>query len=314
MSERRNQRETTENGQNYTPENQQGAPNGQNYGPYGQPNQGNPYGGQNGYQQGPYSQNRQNYGPNQNRQGRPQGGPGYNQNRGQAGPGYGQQRQQGAYRGQGGPGPYYQNRQGAPYPGQRPPKKKKKGHRKLFFVLEVLVLVILAGGLYVFSRLNKMQQVNIKPGDVIVNKEVQEKEPEVANSYTNIALYGVDSREGQLTIDAHSDALMVASINDKTKDVKLVSVYRDTYLDNTNGEYRKATECYFYGGPTRSISMLNKNLDLDIQDYVTVDFNVVADVVDAIGGVEIDVQQDEIKWLNGYQTEGSQVTGKRLWK
>ena len=312
MSERRNQRETTENGQNYTPENQQGAPNGQNYGPYGQPNQGNPYGGQNGYQQGPYSQNRKNYGPNQNRQGRPQGGPGYNQNRGQAGPGYGQQRQQGAYRGQGGPSPYYQNRQGAPYPGQRPPKKKKKGHRKLFFVLEVLVLMILAGGLYVFSRLNKMQQVNIKPGDVIVNKEVQEKEPEVANSYTNIALYGVDSREGQLTIDAHSDALMVASINDKTKDVKLVSVYRDTYLDNTNGEYRKATECYFYGGPTRSISMLNKNLDLDIQDYVTVDFNVVADVVDAIGGVEIDVQQDEIKWLNGYQTEGSQVTGKEI--
>lgn len=174
------------------------------------------------------------------------------------------------------------------------------------------MLVILAGGLYVFSRLNKMQQVNIKPGDVIVNKEVQEKEPEVANSYTNIAFYGVDSREGQLTIDAHSDALMVASINDKTKDVKLVSVYRDTYLDNTNGEYRKATECYFYGGPTRSISMLNKNLDLDIQDYVTVDFNVVADVVDAIGGVEIDVQQDEIKWLNGYQTEGSQVTGKEI--
>ena len=304
MSERRNQRETTENGQNYTPENQQGAPNGQNYGPYGQPNQGNPYGGQNGYQQGPYSQNRQNYGPNQNRQGRSQGGP--------AGPGYGQQRQQGAYRGQGGSSPYYQNRQGAPYPGQRPPKKKKKGHRKLFFVLEVLVLVILAGGLYVFSRLNKMQQVNIKPGDVIVNKEVQEKEPEVANSYTNIAFYGVDSSEGQLTIDAHSDALMVASINDKTKDVKLVSVYRDTYLDNTNGEYRKATECYFYGGPTRSISMLNKNLDLDIQDYVTVDFNVVADVVDAIGGVEIDVQQDEIQWLNGYQTEGSQVTGKEI--
>ncbi|MFQ9396451.1 MAG: LCP family protein [Lachnospiraceae bacterium] len=122
----------------------------------------------------------------------------------------------------------------------------------------------------------------------------------------------MDSREGQLTIDAHSDALMVASINDKTKDVKLVSVYRDTYLDNTNGEYRKATECYFYGGPTRSISMLNKNLDLDIQDYVTVDFNVVADVVDAIGGVEIDVQQDEIQWLNGYQTEGSQVTGKEI--
>lgn len=122
----------------------------------------------------------------------------------------------------------------------------------------------------------------------------------------------MDSREGQLTIDAHSDALMVACINDKTKDIKLLSVYRDTYLDNTNGEYRKATECYFFGGPTRSISMLNKNLDLDIQDYVTVDFNVVADVVDAIGGLEIDVQPEEIQWINGYQTEGSQVTGKEI--
>ena len=77
------------------------------------------------------------------------------------------------------------------------------------------MLVLLAGGLYVFSRLNKMQQVNIKPGDVIVNKEVQEKEPEVANSYTQTSLFtALDSREGQLTIDAHSDARMVASIND----------------------------------------------------------------------------------------------------
>lgn len=175
--------------------------------------------------------------------------------------------------------------------------------------MEVLVLVILAGGLYVFSRLNKMQGVNIKSGDVIVNEKIPEKEKEVMETYTNIALYGVDSREGRLDIEAHSDALMVASINNKTKDIKLVSVYRDTYLDNTNGEYRKATECYFFGGPSRSINMLNKNLDLDIQDYVTVDFNVVADVVEKIGGVEIDVQPEEIQYINGYQDEGAQVTG-----
>ena len=132
------------------------------------------------------------------------------------------------------------------------------------------------------------------------------------DGYTNIALFGVDSREGSLDQDAHSDTLMIASINNKTKDVKLVSVYRDTYLDNTNGEYRKATECYYFGGPSRAISMLNKNLDLDITDFVTVDFTAVADVVDALGGIEIDIQEDEIVHLNNYQVEGSQVTGKEI--
>ena len=111
----------------------------------------------------------------------------------------------------------------------------------------------------------------------------------------------MDSREGRLDSEAHSDTIIVASINHKTKEIKLVSVYRDTYLDNTNGEYRKATECYYFGGPARSMNMLNKNLDLDIDKYVTVDFNIVADVVDKIGGVEIDVAEDEVDLINGYQ-------------
>ena len=115
-----------------------------------------------------------------------------------------------------------------------------------------------------------------------------------------------------MDIEAHSDSIIVASINNKTKDVKLVSVYRDTYLDNTNGEYRKATECYYFGGPERSINMLNKNLDLNITDFITIDFNGLADVIELMGGIEIDVQEDEIKWINGYQEEGSQVTGREI--
>ena len=143
-----------------------------------------------------------------------------------------------------------------------------------------------------------------------IPEEVQQDE--AMKGYMNIALFGVDSREGSLDKEAHSDTILIASINNKTKDVKLVSVYRDTYLDNTNGEYRKATECYYFGGPSRAISMLNKNLDLDITDFVTVDFTAVADVVDALGGIDIDVQEDEIVHLNNYQVEGSQVTGKEI--
>lgn len=303
MSEKRNQ----QNGSN---ENTNGYPQGgYQQGPYSQ----NPYGQQGGYQQGPYSQGGNGQNP-YGQQGGYQQGP-YNQGPYQGANGqnpYGQQGRyaQGAYQGNpyGQQGGYQQN----PHGNGQPPKKKKKARRWVMFILEVLVLAVLAGGLFVFSKLNKMQSVSIQPGDVIVNEKIPEKEKEVMETYTNIALFGVDSRYGQLDIDAHSDALLVASINNATKEIKLVSVYRDTYLNNTNGEYRKATECYFYGGPARSINMLNTNLDLDIEDYVTVDFNVVADVVDALGGIEIDVQEDEVQWLNGYQTEGSEVTGKDI--
>ena len=245
---------------------------------YGYP----PY-GQNGYQQGPYGQNGYQQGP-------------YGQN------GY----QQGPY-GQGGyPNGYdrgYYDRED-----QRKRTAKRKKKRKTMFVIEVLILVILAVGLFVAAKIGKIQRTDVSKGNIIINDAVGD----ALEGYTNIALFGVDSREGSLDRDAHSDTLMVASINNKTKDVKLVSVYRDTYLDNTNGEYRKATECYYFGGPERAINMLNKNLDLDITDFVTVDFTAVADVVDALGGIEIDVQEDEIVHLNNYQVEGSQVTGKEI--
>lgn len=185
---------------------------------------------------------------------------------------------------------------------RRAAKRKKK--KRVTFAIEIFVLLILALALFAAAKIGKIKRTDVSKGDIVINKEVE--------GYTNIALFGVDSREGSLEKEAHSDALLVASINNKTKDVKLVSVYRDTYLDNTNGEYRKATECYYFGGPSRAISMLNKNLDLDITDFVTVDFTAVAEVVDALGGIEIDVQQDEIVHLNNYQVEGSQVTGKEI--
>lgn len=232
---------------------------------------GGQYGGPNGgqYNRGQY-----------NNQGQYQGGP------------YGQ-----------GPDDYYEDENN-----KRNRNKKRKSKRKVIFVVEVIVLLLLAVGLFVFSKFSKLKTDNIAKGDIIINDQAEA----ATSGYTNIALFGVDSREGKLDIETHSDALMIASINNKTKEIKLVSVYRDTYLDNTNGEYRKATECYYFGGPERSINMLNKNLDLNITDYVTVDFNVVSDVVDALGGVDIDVQEDEIQWINGYQEEGSEVTGKEI--
>lgn len=187
---------------------------------------------------------------------------------------------------------------------RRAEQRKKK--RRRMFIIEIVILLILAIGVFAIAKFGKIRHSDV--GNVIINGDVESN----LEGYRNIAFFGVDTREGSLETDAHSDAILIASINNKTKDVKLVSVYRDTYLDNTNGEFRKATECYYFGGPERAVNMLNKNLDLNITDYVTVDFNAVADVVDALGGIDIDVQEDEIVHLNNYQVEGAQVTGHEI--
>ncbi len=163
--------------------------------------------------------------------------------------------------------------------------------------------MILALGLFLFVQLGRIDRVKLK--DILVNEGAGSQ-----SGYQNIVVYGVDSRQDQLTKDSHSDTIVICSINKKTKEIKMVSVYRDTYLDNTNGEYRKATECYYFGGPERSINMLNTNLDLNITDYVTVNFNAVVEAVDRLGGIDLEITEEELKWLNGYQydqVENSQV-------
>ena len=264
--------------------------NGQNYGP--QQN----YSGQTGYapQQNYNGQN--SYGPQQNYNGQNGYGPQQNYN-GQSG--FGPQQY---YNGPGGYGdPQQQYYAGQPMHAA-PVKKKKRKKKKILFAVELIVLLFLAMGLFAAVKLGKMDRVSLK--NILINDGIG-----VQSDYRNIVIYGVDSREGQLTKDSHSDTIVICSINKNTKEVKMVSVYRDTYLDNTNGEFRKATECYFFGGPERSINMLNKNLDLDITDYVTVNFNAVVEAVDLIGGIDLDVTEEEIQWINGYQEENYAVTG-----
>ena len=264
--------------------------NGQNYGP--QQN----YSGQTGYapQQNYNGQN--SYGPQQNYNGQNGYGPQQNYN-GQSG--FGPQQY---YNGPGGYGdPQQQYYAGQPMHAA-PVKKKKRKKKKILFAVELIVLLFLAMGLFAAVKLGKMDRVSLK--NILINDGVGAQ-----SGYRNIVIYGVDSREGQLTKDSHSDTIVICSINKNTKEVKMVSVYRDTYLDNTNGEFRKATECYFFGGPERSINMLNKNLDLAITDYVTVNFNAVVEAVDLIGGIDLDVTEEEIQWINGYQEENYAVTG-----
>lgn len=181
---------------------------------------------------------------------------------------------------------------------------KKKRKKILLFVAEIFLLLILVTALWAANKIQKIQYVDFEPEDVHINAPVRndiEQGTTTMKGYRNIALFGVDSRDKELDKNTRTDVIMVASINLDTKEVRLVSVYRDTWLNMSNDKYNKANAAYAKGGAKQAISMLNMNLDLDITDFVTVGFDGVIDVVDAIGGVEIDVQEKEIEHLNNYQ-------------
>ena len=138
-----------------------------------------------------------------------------------------------------------------------------------------------------------------------ITQQVQEATEEggAMHGYRNIALFGVDATtENQLFKGSRSDSIMIASINLETGDIKLVSVYRDTYLNIGTDEYSKANAAYSYGGAEQAIKMLNMNLDMDITDFVTVGYGGLSEVIDGLGGVYIDVDSEEIKHINNYQS------------
>ena len=120
--------------------------------------------------------------------------------------------------------------------------------------------------------------------------------------YWNVALFGVDAtKPDQLYKNSRSDSIMIASINLDNGEVKLVSVYRDTYLNIGNDNYRKCNTAYAAGGAQQAIEMLNANLDMDITDFVTVGYQALMDCIDGLGGVWIEVDESEIKHINNYQ-------------
>lgn len=189
-------------------------------------------------------------------------------------------------------------------------KAARKKKRMMIFGIEIAVILILVLGFWVVSKLDKLQKPKVDPGKVEVNDTIQESTLESMKGYTTVALFGLDTRQaGQLGSGNRSDTVIIASINNDTKEVKLVSVYRDTYLDLTNGKFNKCNGAYSAGGPQQAMSMLNKNLDLDIQYYISVDFAAMTKAIDLLGGIDIDVDDTEIEHLNNYIVETSEVTG-----
>lgn len=210
----------------------------------------------------------------------------------------------GGSKGNGSKKPSGQKGSGKKPSGKKSSKKaqaKKQRRRIIIFIIEIIILVIAVFVLYSVLSGTKSGKLDLDEGDIIINEKVKEAEETTMKGYRNIALFGVDSTTGALTKNTRSDTIMIASINQDTGECKLVSVYRDTYLNLSNDSYNKCNAAYAKGGPEMAISMLNMNLDLNITDFVTVGFAGLTDTVDALGGVYIDVDDSEISHLNNYQ-------------
>lgn len=191
-------------------------------------------------------------------------------------------------------------------------RRRRSTLSRVMFALEIIVLVVLMGGLFVYAKLGKLNHETINEEELDVNESVTENQ--VMKGYTTIALVGIDSRDDKLKSDWNSDTMIIASINNDTKKVKLVSVYRDTYLclgedKDGNNSYGLANSAYCTGGAKKMINMLNKNLDMNISDFVTVNFQAVAETVELLGGIDVEMKKEEVVHLNNYCVETSEVTG-----
>lgn len=178
-------------------------------------------------------------------------------------------------------------------------------------IILFVVFLILTIGYVSANKSYKYNQMDIRPiknSDLVVNEGVKEQ----TKGYTTIALYGVDSRDSNLDTGTNSDAIILLSINKDTKEVKMVSVYRDTLLQiqSDSQTTHKVNYAYQLGGALMSINTLNANLDLAISDYITVDFNAMADIINALGGVEVTVTEDEVNNLNKNLAEQIGISGK----
>lgn len=191
---------------------------------------------------------------------------------------------------------------------QRRIRRKK---RLLIFeiILVVLLGVVAFGSSYIRHKFNLINHKDLDKSKVITASEVNKdlKNADSLKGKEVIALVGVDTRGAQ--DGANSDSMIICSIDHDAKKVRMASLYRDTYLNIGKDKYTKSNAAYNTGGPEQMLSMMNLNLDLNINNYISVNFQAVADAIDILGGVDIELNRAEMKNINEINKETSSVTG-----
>lgn len=183
-----------------------------------------------------------------------------------------------------------------------------KGLAIFFLVIIIIIAILLGSGYaYISYKLSGLNHIDFDENSVTVNTGISES----LNGYRNIALFGLDTREDNFS-NSRSDSIIIVSINQKTKDVKLTSIYRDTYVDIEGYGLDKITHAYAYGGPELALSTINRNLDLNVTEFVTVNFETVKIVVDALNGIKLEITNAEAEQIGlssggTYTLDGNQA-------
>ena len=179
--------------------------------------------------------------------------------------------------------------------------KITKGKKITLWIIGIILFIILgvAAGAYIYanSLLNKMEKVEINKEDVGITEEVEEKLTQYDDTITNIALFGIDAEDGEA---GRSDSIMIATIDTHNKKLKLTSIMRDSYVNIDGHGLDKINHAYAFGKAQLSIKTLNENFDLNIQNFVAVNFSSLPKIIDKIGGIELDIDSEELKYINGY--------------
>ena len=188
--------------------------------------------------------------------------------------------------------------------GKKPLDPKKRRRKTALIIVICLALLAVCGYIlakqFVKEKFEQVERVEVNTEDWGIDPKVQEE----LKDYKNIVLLGVDTREGLGETDesgVRSDAIIIVTINKKTNEITLTSVLRDSYLDlEEKGSHviDKVTHAHAYGGPVNTVRALNRNLDLNIDDFVRVDWRSVAEITDAMGGLEVTIDDTEIDEMN----------------
>ena len=193
-------------------------------------------------------------------------------------------------------------------------KRKKKGGMSLLGKIAIglcvfLLLIVFAAIAVVYAKLQKLDFQELDPDKLSINDGYEYDE----TGYLNVALFGLDTRVNDEEMGSRSDTIIIASLNRETKEVTMSSIFRDTFLQMDDGSYNKANAAYSFGEEEEAVAMLNRNLDMDIDRYITVDFGALVDVIDALDGIDLEVTEEEIPYLNNYSVEIIENTGVDTW-
>ncbi len=191
--------------------------------------------------------------------------------------------------------------------------RRRRRRRLIVFIIELAVLAILIVVFFYYQKLNQITIQDVDNSKITVN-DIEEETLIEFEGYETVAVFGLDNRDLGEYNYGNTDVIMILNIDNDTEEISMVSVYRDTYLNiaaaGQPAKYDKANAAYAYGGASQAINMLNQNLDLDIDHYLSVDFQAVSECIDILGGVDIEIESDvELQYLNDYILATNDILG-----